>query len=57
MRSFIRRVQEASVEIDSKKMGQIEKGLVAYIAISVGDDENDLHWMSKKNFGFAGIRR
>ena len=51
MRSFIRRVQEASVEIDSKKMGQIEKGLVAYIAISVGDDENDLHWMSKKILG------
>ena len=51
MRSLIRRVKKSSVKVDSKIIGQIEKGLVAYIAISVNDDDDDLHWISKKILG------
>ena len=51
MRSLIRRVQKASVEVDSKTTGQIKKGLVAYIAICVNDVDVDLLWMSKKILG------
>jgi len=51
MRSLIRRVQKASVEVDSKTTGQIKKGLVAYIAICVNDVDVDFLWMSKKILG------
>ena len=51
MRSLIRRVHRAAVEVDSDTIGQIGQGLVVYIGIYVNDLEDDLYWMSKKILG------
>ena len=51
MRSLIRRVHKAAVEVDSETIGQISQGLVVYIGIYVNDLEDDLYWMSKKILG------
>lgn len=51
MRSLIRRVHKAAVEVDSETIGQISQGLVVYIGIYVNDLDDDLYWMSKKILG------
>ena len=51
MRSLIRRVHRAAVEVDSQTVGQIDQGLVVYVGIYVNDLEDDLYWMSKKILG------
>ena len=51
MRSLIRRVHRAAVEVDSDTIGQIGHGLVVYVGIYMNDLEDDLYWMSKKILG------
>jgi D-tyrosyl-tRNA(Tyr) deacylase len=55
MRSLIRRVHRAAVEVESEIIGQINQGLVVCVGIYVNDLEDDLYWMSKKNFGIKSI--
>jgi D-tyrosyl-tRNA(Tyr) deacylase len=51
MRSLIRRVHRAAVEVESEIIGQINQGLVVCVGIYVNDLEDDLYWMSKKILG------
>ena len=48
MRTLIQRVTEASVSIDEKVFGSIEKGLVILIGIESEDTEEDCNWLVHK---------
>ncbi|MDG1841425.1 MAG: D-aminoacyl-tRNA deacylase [Crocinitomicaceae bacterium] len=51
MRVLIQRVQSASVSINQNIVGQINNGLLLFIAFEELDDESDLHWAIKKVLG------
>ena len=48
MKIVIQRVSEASVTIDQKIKGQIQKGLMLLIGIENEDSKEDIEWLSKK---------
>ena len=48
MRAVIQRVTQASVEIEKKVKGQIEKGLLLLVGICPDDTEEDLKWLATK---------
>ncbi len=45
---LVQRVKSASVMISSKKVGQINKGLLLYVGFENGDTEEDLKYCIKK---------
>ncbi|MGZ5136015.1 MAG: D-aminoacyl-tRNA deacylase [Flavitalea sp.] len=48
MRVVIQRVSTASVEVDQKITGQIEKGLLVLLGIEDADDDEDIKWLCNK---------
>ncbi len=48
MRLVIQRVSQANVQIDNKKAGQIEAGLLILVGFTTTDTEEDISWISKK---------
>jgi D-tyrosyl-tRNA(Tyr) deacylase len=48
MRAVIQRVANASVTINGRMKGQIERGLVVLLAIEVADTRADIEWLSGK---------
>lgn len=48
MRCVIQRVTEASVSVDGECLGQIDKGFMILIGVSVDDTEQDLRYMAEK---------
>ncbi len=48
MKAVIQRVSRASVEIDSKTVGQIAQGLLVLLGIATDDTPEDLEWISHK---------
>lgn len=48
MRAIIQRVNKASVLVENKIIGKIEKGLLVLVGFEDKDDIADLEWMSKK---------
>ncbi|GAB4202522.1 MAG: D-aminoacyl-tRNA deacylase [Bacteroidia bacterium] len=48
MRCLIQRVQESKVIVENKITGQINLGLLVFLAIGKDDTEKDIEWMSKK---------
>ena len=48
MKVLLQRVSRASVSIDGKITGEIERGLLALTGFGKSDTEKDLEWMSKK---------
>lgn len=48
MRVVIQRVRQASVEIDYKIEGKIDKGLLILIGIEDEDNQEDIEWLCKK---------
>ncbi len=48
MKVVIQRVNEASVEVDSKIVGTINKGLVVLVGFTEGDNLDTLKWMVNK---------
>ncbi len=48
MRAVVQRVKKASVKVDEKVVGAIEKGLCVLIAVGDEDDEAALDWTAKK---------
>ena len=48
MRAVIQRVANASVTVNGRMKGQIERGLVALLAIEVADTRADIEWLSGK---------
>lgn len=51
MRVVLQRVSQAEVTVSGETTGRIGPGLLALIAVSRQDDENDLLWMARKIVG------
>lgn len=51
MRAVIQRVTEASVKVDGKVTGAINKGLLILVGIEDADTEEDIEWLTKKIVG------
>lgn len=51
MRFVIQRVKHAEVQVDNKKIGEIEKGLLVFAGISAMDNEETADKMVKKLLG------
>ncbi len=48
MKAIVQRVGSASVEIDGRTVGAIERGLVVLLALEEGDGEDQAAWMAEK---------
>ena len=48
MRAVIQRVQFASVSVDSKMIGEIQKGLLVFVGFEDTDSIEDIEWLSHK---------
>ncbi len=48
MRVVIQRVSEASVTVEGRIIGQIQKGLMVLVGIVNEDDSADIEWLSNK---------
>lgn len=48
MRAVVQRVSQAEVIVEGESVARIGKGLLALVAISRQDVEQDLQWMAKK---------
>jgi D-tyrosyl-tRNA(Tyr) deacylase len=48
MRAIVQRVKEASVEVDGKIIGEIQKGLLVFVGIGEGDNETDIAYLADK---------
>lgn len=48
MRTVIQRVSRASVEVDGEIVGQIDKGILAYVGIEKGDSEKEIGFTADK---------
>ena len=51
MRAVVQRVKSASVSVDNKVIGEIEKGLLVFLGIGNGDTETDLKYIADKVTG------
>lgn len=51
MRAVVQRVKEASVKVDSKVVGKIDKGLLVFLGVGKGDDSKDIEYMVNKIVG------
>ena len=48
MKAVVCRVNRAAVRVDDQLVGEIERGLLAYIGFIDGDDASKLPWMANK---------
>ncbi len=48
MRAVVQRVSEASVKVDGKTIGSVEKGLLVFLGVGDGDTEKDMHYIADK---------
>lgn len=48
MRVIIQRVSSASVRVDDKVTGKIEKGLLIFVGFEEDDEANDIDWLTSK---------
>ncbi|MDG1325460.1 MAG: D-aminoacyl-tRNA deacylase [Opitutales bacterium] len=51
MRALVRRVLSASVSVDGQTIGEINRGLLVFLAVHKDDDDSDLGWISQKIIG------
>ena len=51
MRALVRRVLSATVSVNSKTVGKINRGLLVYLAVHKDDEDSDLGWISQKILG------
>lgn len=51
MRSVIQRVNHASVEVDGKIIGEIEKGILVLLGVCDEDTDADIKWLADKIIG------
>lgn len=52
MKALIQRVQEASVVVDDECVGQINSGLLLFLGVEKGDDENRAQRLLDKVIGY-----
>ncbi len=48
MRAVVQRVHSASVSVDGKVVGRIDRGLLVYLGVGKNDTEKDVEWMCEK---------
>ncbi len=48
MKAVVQRVSRASVEVDGRRVGAIERGLCVLVGLESGDAEADRAWMAEK---------
>ncbi|MEX1001040.1 MAG: D-aminoacyl-tRNA deacylase [Crocinitomicaceae bacterium] len=48
MKAVIQRVNSASVTVDGKISGKIDKGLLVLLGVAHNDDQEDVKWLAKK---------
>lgn len=48
MRAVVQRVAAASVEVQGRRVGSIERGLLALVGVERGDGAPDVSWMADK---------
>ncbi len=48
MRLLIQRVKEASVSVNDKSLGKIDKGLLVFVGVHKNDDPSKVEWLIKK---------
>ncbi|NIM18032.1 MAG: D-tyrosyl-tRNA(Tyr) deacylase [Candidatus Aminicenantes bacterium] len=48
MRTVIQRVSRASVEVDGKVVGKINRGILAFVGIEKGDTDKEIAFMAEK---------
>ena len=48
MRAVVQRVSNASVTVDGKTIGNIEKGLLVYLGVGKNDDDSHVNWLAEK---------
>jgi len=48
MKAVVQRVADAWVEIDGKKVAEIERGVLVLLGVEKGDGENDACWLAEK---------
>ncbi len=53
MRAVVQRVNEASVTVEGKRVGEIQRGLLVYLGAAKGDEPKDVEYISEK---IAGLR-
>jgi D-tyrosyl-tRNA(Tyr) deacylase len=53
MRALLQRVSHASVSVDGRIVGQIERGFVVFLGVTHGDSLAELEWLANK---VAGLR-
>jgi len=53
VRAVVQRVHEASVAVDGKVIGTIDRGLLLFLGVALDDDESDARQMAEK---VAGLR-
>jgi D-aminoacyl-tRNA deacylase len=51
MKIILQRVSQASVVVDGKVVGKIDRGLLALVGIAHGDDAATVRWMVEKTIG------
>jgi len=48
MRVLVQRVSQASVEVDGKIVGRIQRGLLIYLGMEKGDSQKEIQFMADK---------
>jgi len=51
MRAVVQRVKKASVSVENKTVGKIEKGLLVFLGVGESDTEADIEYIAKKVSG------
>lgn len=51
MRAVVQRVKEANVIVEGQTIGEIEKGILVFLAVAKNDDDRDLEYLVDKVLG------
>ena len=56
MRVLVQRVSQATVKVGGERIGEIKRGLLAFVGVFPGDGDAEIDWLVAKTLGFAPSR-